>query len=189
MQVMPRQLVCLAALLAHISAALPGSTSSGQAKRFVSAAQHFWVSFPGTWYEYSDTDPTAGVLYIVSFSPERRVQGVFIPRGGAEIVVRPADCGGARYQEWVDSVARDAAVISRSAVVLVERAGRAVVRGKRIVLRVQLGPKAFLRETYLCVSTDHRDFQARLAFWEEDPAATNHEKVLESVLKSIRLTR
>jgi hypothetical protein len=163
------------------------SREAARLKTFASPAHHFQVAFPSTWFEYSDTDATAGILYITSFPPQRRAEGVFIPRGGAEIVFRPAQCSGLAARDWARSVTRGGEVISRGPVAL-NNPGGVNATGTRIVLRVELGPNAFLRQTAVCLLVGDVSFQARLAYWEGDKAAPEYLQVLETVLRSLKST-
>ncbi len=92
------------AMIAGFGSVITMVDAAIQPKKFVSKSYHFEVSYPSTWFEFRPSD--LGVLNIISFPPAQRVQGVFIPRGGAQIGIRPADCGGGREPQWVKSIAQ-----------------------------------------------------------------------------------
>ncbi len=162
-----------------------------QLRTFDSREFRYHLSIPTDWH--LSVSPN-GIPRIFNYSPEELApQGLF-PSGGAEIHVVPLAAFHGRKRDWTESqwVKEEVRVLARdrASIEHIDDIGNPkisnVVRASYDIQAVPDGATEHSVDYYF--SLGGQLFHVTLNYWKGDPSATRYEKVLLSILKSIRPT-
>lgn len=162
--------------------------ADGLVKTFKSKNYGYAVRYPSTWYpgaKRSD-DP----LDIISFPPSEAIHALYIPRGGAEIIVAPVAAFHLRQtpgtvEAWIKmDTARKLVVSQRT----FELRGAPDGMGPIREIRTEEDDPA-LETISWYFHFRGQLFKAMLLYWHGDPGAIKLSETMNEVVRSLTLSR
>jgi hypothetical protein len=173
--------------LCTVSLFFPCSAIAVDAQTFESTAYRYSAQYPQGWY--LDGTRPADTLTIDNFPASAAVHAVHLPRGGAEIGIRPAEASPARERPqsldaWINADTAGEEVASRKAVELQagqEKVPATEVRGH------DRGDAPVFEWVDLYFKIEGRMFRATLIYWQGNPNAGELRETLRQVIKTLRV--
>jgi hypothetical protein len=156
---------------------------------FQSSESCFRVCYPSSWRIYTGAGSQERALDIINFNPEKKLSGVFLPDGGAEIVFAPLPRELFDIERWLATRTRGETKPAVEQIRMNPHGRGGITVYTRAEWTSEVGPSADAVMIKVAAHFGVGDlmFEAQLMYWKDDPASAQYTSDLARLLASFRI--